>query len=194
MSDETSVYFATKNKGKFLEAKKIASGQGVRLIHLDWSKFEVQDNAISKIASIAAEAVARESGKKHVVAEDSGFFVTALQGFPGPYSSYVYDTLGVDGVLRLMRDVTLREASFSAAIAYSDGGQKSVCFEGTVKGTISETPRGSHGFGFDPIFIPENGYGRTFAEMGAEEKNQISHRAVGFGKFCKWFTSYQTKK
>ena len=74
----------------------------------------------------------RES-KKNVVAEDAGFFVNALHGFPGPYSSYVYEKLGVQGILKLMQDVTQRDAFFSSAVAYSSRGHASACFEGIVK-------------------------------------------------------------
>jgi XTP/dITP diphosphohydrolase len=186
--DELVIYFATKNKGKYAEAEQVAISYGIRLIHLNWNKHEIQDNDLSKIASFAAEAAARES-KHSVVAEDAGFFVQALNGFPGPYSSYVFEKLGVQGILKLMRNVSRREAFFSSAVAYSKDGCDSICFEGAVKGTVSSAPKGSRGFGFDPIFIPTQGDGRTFAELEIEEKNRLSHRAAAFGKFCLWFRS-----
>ncbi|MGA2784523.1 MAG: XTP/dITP diphosphatase [Candidatus Bathyarchaeia archaeon] len=192
--DDSLVYFATKNKGKYAEAKQVASEHGIQLAHLNWDKYEIQDDNISRIASLAAEVASRESEKNSVVAEDAGFFVNALHGFPGPYSSYVYEKLGVHGILKLMQDVTQRHAYFSSAIAYSSRGRASVCFEGIVRGSLCHAPRGSRGFGFDPIFIPTKGDGRTFAEMNIEEKNQLSHRAVAFGKFCTWFTAHHGEK
>jgi XTP/dITP diphosphohydrolase len=122
-----------------------------------------------------------------VVAEDAGFFVEALQGFPGPYSSYVYRKLGVEGILKLMKDVTERRAYFCSALAYSSGGH-CFCFEGKVRGTVSLSPRGARGFGFDPIFIPIDADGRTFAEMEVGEKNRFSHRAIAFRKFFEWLS------
>ena len=191
--DDSLIYFATKNKGKYAEAKQVASEHGIQLMHLNWNKHEIQDDNLSRIASLAAEVASRES-EKNVVAEDAGFFVNALQGFPGPYSSYVYETLGVQGILKLMQDVTERDAFFSSAVAYASRGHASACFEGIVRGSLCHAPRGSRGFGFDPIFIPTQGDGRTFAEMGIEEKNRLSHRAVAFRKFCTWFTAHHGEK
>lgn len=140
--DDSLIYFATKNKGKYAEAKQVASEHGIQLMHLNWNKHEIQDDNLSRIAALAAEVASRES-KKNVVAEDSGFFVNALQGFPGPYSSYVYETLGVQGILKLMQDVTQRDAFFSSAVAYSSPGHASACFEGIVRGSLSHATRGS---------------------------------------------------
>jgi len=151
-------------------------------------KHEIQAEDLSKIASVAAEQAFHESSVQGVAAEDAGFFVEALNGFPGPYSSYVYKKLGVDGILRLLREGDRRDASFSSAVAYCSRSNRTVCFEGTVKGQVSFTPRGRHGFGFDPIFIPDQGEGRTFAEMGIEEKNRFSHRAIAFSRFFNWIT------
>jgi XTP/dITP diphosphohydrolase len=187
------VYFATKNNGKYVEAAQIASEYGVELAHLSLEKHEVQDDDLSKIASFAAEEAVRESKIDCVVAEDAGFFVEALQGFPGPYSSYVYSKLGVEGILKLMKDVTERDAYFCSALAYSQEGH-SFCFEGKVNGTVSLSPRGARGFGFDPIFIPVHGDGRTFAEMEISEKNRFSHRAMAFRNFFKWLKSQRQQK
>ena len=126
---DEGLYFVTENVGKYSEAMQLASQHGVRLAHLNLAKHEIQDDNLSKIASCAALEAVRESGKSHVVAEDSGFFVEALQGFPGPYSSYVYSKLGLEGILKLMRNTTGRGAYFCAALAYSDG-HHTLCFEG----------------------------------------------------------------
>jgi len=157
-------------------------------------KHEIQAEDLSKIASFAAEQAVDETGMKDVVAEDAGFFVDALNGFPGPYSSYVYRKLGVDGILRLLREGDRRDASFSCVVAYCSRSHGAVWFEGAVKGKVSSTPRGQHGFGFDPIFIPNQGEGRTFAEMGIDEKNRFSHRAMAFSKFFNWIKLQQSSK
>jgi XTP/dITP diphosphohydrolase len=182
------VYFATQNKNKYLEAARITAAFGVDLKHLSIEKQEVQSEKLTEIASFAAMRAA-ESAHKDVVAEDAGFFVQALSGFPGPYSSYVFDTVGIRGLLRLLQNVNKREASFQAAVAYCQPGIRPVCFAASVRGVVAQTPRGSHGFGFDPIFVPLEGDGRTFAEMNTDEKNVYSHRAKAFTKFCKWFAS-----
>jgi XTP/dITP diphosphohydrolase len=185
-----SVYFATGNKSKYLEAKRIADAFGVDLRHLKVEKCEIQSRNLTEIANFAAQHAAA-AAHRCVVAEDAGFFVRELGGFPGPYSSYVFDTLGVDGILRLVRNSKHREASFRAAVAYCAQDQSTISFVGVVRGIVAARPRGKYGFGFDPIFVPQNGGGRTFAEMSAKEKNLYSHRAKAFSKFCKWFASGQ---
>jgi XTP/dITP diphosphohydrolase len=184
------VYFATGNKHKYLEAARIASPFGVNLRHLRFEKLEIQSQNLIDIASFAARQAAETTGKV-VVAEDAGFFVRELDGFPGPYSSYTYDTIGLEGILRLMKGAKNREASFQAALAYCEPGKRAICFKGIVKGDLTSKPRGAHGFGFDPIFVPRQGTPRTFAEMSTEEKNLLSHRAKAFREFCRWFTENQ---
>jgi XTP/dITP diphosphohydrolase len=183
-----SIYFATHNRDKYLEASRIAETFGIRLKQLNIIKDEIQADSLTQIASHAALQAAK-STRHRVVSEDAGFFVEALGGFPGPYSAYVFQTLGKEGILKLMQGVRNRKASFRAALAYCQPGKHSVCFNGVVKGIVSLRPKGTHGFGFDPIFIPLKGDGRTFAEMGIEEKNAISHRAIAFRLFSRWFSS-----
>lgn len=183
-----TVSFATRNKAKYKEAARIASAFGIQLRHLNIAKQELQADELTEIASFAAMQAAKSS-LRNVISEDAGFFVNALRGFPGPYSSYVFKTLGTNGILKLMQGVQQRGASFLAAVAYCEPGRHPVCFTGVVKGSLSNAPKGSHGFGFDPIFIPLQGDGRTFAEMNTDEKNSLSHRGKAFAKFSKWFAS-----
>ena len=185
---ERTVYFATENKGKYTEVARIATEFGVRLKQLQRGKMEIQSDNLREIASFAAKE-ACVSGLRPVVAEDSGFFVQALSGFPGPYSAYVYRTIGNKGILRLLRSTGDRDASFQAAVAFCMPKADAVCFSGNVNGAVTRHPRGIHGFGFDPIFIPKEGDGRTFAEMCANEKNRFSHRARAFRKFFTWLTT-----
>ena len=187
------VQFATRNKGKYDEAARVAANYGVELEQLNLEKYEIQADDLAKIATVAAEQAFNESKLSPVVAEDAGFFVGALNGFPGPYSSYVYRKLGLEGVLRLLGNTAERAAHFSSAVAYCSG-RETACFEGVVKGTVSFTPSGSHGFGFDPIFIPDGCDGRTFAEMDIDEKNRHSHRALAFSKFCEWLRFQSPEK
>jgi XTP/dITP diphosphohydrolase len=182
-----NIYFATTNKGKFAEAALLAEEHGVRLRHLNAEKLEIQAASLSEIACFAAEQMAK-SKRRSVVVEDAGFFVDALNGFPGPYSAHVLRQINCAGILKLMRDVTNRAASFQASVAYCSPGKKAKCFTGIVQGNVSFDARGTQGFGFDPIFIPRVGDGRTFAEMTAAEKNEFSHRAEAFTKFCKWIS------
>ncbi len=148
---------------------------------------EIQDENLENIAKASAIDAAKKCGLP-VIVEDAGLFIEALNGFPGPYSSYVNKTIGVGGILKLMKNVKDRSAYFLSAVAFynPDNGELKV-FNGRVEGQIAEEAKGRSGFGFDPIFIPIGGDGRTFAEMGTEEKNRFSHRAMALRRFAEWY-------
>lgn len=186
-----TVYFATGNEGKFREASQVASRFGIKLKHFRMEKREIQSDNLEEIAAFAALDAAHAKGRP-VVSEDAGFFVNALAGFPGPYSSYVFKTLGTRGILKLMNKCKDRRAFFQASVAFCSPTTRPRSFTGLVQGRVSRKPKGIHGFGFDPIFVPKRGDGRTFAEMTTEEKNALSHRAVAFARFCKWFLGTPT--
>lgn len=115
--------------------------------------------------------------------DDTGFFIDALKGFPGPYAAYVLSSIGNTGILKIMDGITDRNARFITAIAFADERGVRV-FKGTIEGCITSAPRGTGGFGYDPIF--ETG-GKTLAEIPLEEKSRISHRARALSAFHEWF-------
>ena len=132
--------------------------------------------------------IAREKAKfafEHLqvplIADDTGFSIAALGGFPGPYAAYVLETIGIGGILRLMEGKTDRDAYFETAIAHADERGIRV-FRGRIDGRIVD-PRGYGGFGYDPIF--EVG-GRTLAELPLGEKARISHRGRALGALKAW--------
>ncbi len=171
---KNEIYFITGNKHKYLEVKPIAERYGFRIIQYSGEKIEIQSNDLLKIAKVAALNAYLKLDKP-VLVEDAGLFIKALNGFPGPYSSYVFKTIGYHGILELLRGVSDRTAYFrSAAVLIYEPFIVSI--EAEVKGYIVHEPRGDKGFGFDPIFVPE-GSTKTFAEMNIEEKNMFSHRA-----------------
>jgi XTP/dITP diphosphohydrolase len=92
-----------------------------------------------------------------------------------------------------MKNAKNRRATFRAAVAFCTPNKNPRCFAGVVEGRVSTRARGTHGFGFDPIFIPLKGDGRTFAEMTTEEKNSLSHRALAFASFLKWVKAEQKR-
>lgn len=188
MKGRKQVYFLTSNKGKFREAAAVAAASGILLRMLDRTKIEIQSDSLQRIAGYAAEEAANRLGIA-LVTEDAGLFIDVLGGFPGPYSSDVFKRLGIKGVLTLMDGITRRGARFDSAVAFCSPRGSPLCFTGTVVGSISLHPRGTGGFGFDPIFIPNRGDGRTFAEMRDEEKNRMSHRARSFRKLSRWFNA-----
>lgn len=180
-----SLYFATKNEGKFREAKLIFESLGLKLTMLDVDKIEIQSDSLEDIASYASRELAKQLNLK-VIVEDAGLFIKSLNGFPGPYSAYTFKTIGLNGVLKLMGGVSDRYAYFLSIVAYAEPEKTVKTFQGKVEGLITYEPRGFEGFGFDPIFQPLNGNGKTFAEMTSEEKNRFSHRAKAFRKLALW--------
>lgn len=126
---------------------------------------------------------AYEQLKTPLIVDDTGFFVDALNGFPGPYAAYVLNTIGNRGILKLMEGREDRSARFVTAIAFADENGVRV-FKGTIEGGVAHAPRGEGGFGYDPIF--ETGE-KTLAEIPLEEKNRISHRARALAAFHDWF-------
>jgi len=178
---------ATRNRNKTREIQQILG-----------PKFELRDLAayreISEIvesgksfkenANLKAIAVSKElSGL--VIADDSGLEVAALDGAPGIYSARyagdkATDKENIDRLLgelgRIGAQRGQRRARFRCVLALARNGQMLGTFEGIADGAIVDQPRGSRGFGYDPIFVP-NGFGHTFAELPGELKNRISHRA-----------------
>ncbi len=154
-------------------------------------KLEIQADQVEDIARAAIENIARvvkPRSSTYIVVEDDGLYIEALGGFPGPYSEYVYRTIGLRGVLKLLEDVDNRRAVFKSALGvYTPSGKiEVVC--GEVSGYIARELRGSGGFGYDPIFVPD-GYDLTFAEMSLEEKCRVSHRARAFRELGKLILS-----
>jgi len=164
--------FATSNPNKFKEASEVANRFGLELVwERGFRKVEVQADAPEIIVAEALKMNCVEG----VLVEDDALYIDALGGFPGPYSEYVYRTIGLRGVLKLLEGVQDRRARFVSAMGVCIGGRP-IIVRGVVEGWISEEPRGSGGFGYDPIFVPV-GYSETFAEMGFARKSEISHRA-----------------
>src|SRR5438270_7986447 len=175
----------TENPDKFREARSILDGQWIQIRQLRRAKVEVQDSSLEKIARFAVRA-ASVNRTGLLVVEDSGLFIKALKGFPGPFSSYVYKTIGLKGILSLMHDQRKRNAYFQTSIAVAAAKVPPRVFTGTVRGSVSKEIRGTAGFGYDLIFIPE-GFRETFGQTKAEFKNKTSHRARAFLKFENWY-------
>lgn len=184
------ILFITKNKHKVIEAqvsiKQIGLENFISLKPLDIPKLEIQSNDLREIAIFAVRSVYEKLRRKNIViVEDAGLFIDSLRGFPGPYSSYVYKTIGVEGILKLLRDINNRRAKFISVIAMKHPKLGEKIFEGKVEGIIAHEARGDKGFGFDPIFIPK-GHDKTFAEMDIEEKCRYSHRGAAFRALASW--------
>jgi XTP/dITP diphosphohydrolase len=178
----------TSNVHKFQEASRVLSEYKIATAKLKVGAVEIQDDSLENIAEASVLDAVKNCGLP-IFVEDAGLFIEALKGFPGPYSKYVYNTVGVKGILKLMKNIENRSAHFQSVIAFSSPGEQPICFRGKVEGKISLQERGTSGFGYDPIFMPTDGDGRTFAEMTSNEKNGYSHRAEALRKFAEWYSS-----
>lgn len=175
---------ATANAHKVDEYRKLLEGQNVELKSLlDYPSFPgVEENGRSFIENAGIKALAAcKYCDVPAFADDSGLEVEALDGRPGIYSAR-YAPTDKERIARLldeMKGQTNRRARFVCAIAIAINGEVIESFEGEIKGTIVDAPRGESGFGYDPVFQPD-GYDQTFGEMAPELKNRISHRANAF--------------
>ena len=183
---------ATRNAHKTREIQHIlGSGFSVRDLraHPQISEIIETGTSFEENAKLKALAVSTKLPGL-VVADDSGLEVDALGGAPGIHSARyaganATDTEMIDKLLEELARVRAkndsRRARFHCLLALARNGEVLGVFEGTAEGEITERPRGSRGFGYDPIFVPK-GFQQTFGELGPAEKNQLSHRARALKK------------
>ena len=185
--------FATNNLHKLTEIKAIL-GEQIDILSLNDINCHVDipetADSLEGNAKMKAEYIYNHY-HLDCFADDTGLEVKALNGAPGIYSAR-YAGEGHDSqanmkkLLENLNGITHREAQFRTAICLIEGGEEHL-FEGLVKGKIIEEKRGEAGFGYDPVFVPD-GYDQTFAELGEDIKNQISHRARAVEKLCDYLT------
>ena len=176
------VLFASSNKNKFNESKNILSKNKINLGFFKLSLTEIQAKSLKQIAALKVDDAYRQCHKP-VIIEDAGLFIESLHGFPGPFSSYVFKTIGNAGILRLIG--SNRNAYFQSVVAYCDNKYGVMLFDAKVEGKISTIPTGK-GWGYDPIFIPK-GESKSYAVI--TNKNEISHRYKALKKFSNWFSN-----
>jgi len=186
--DASKLVIASHNQGKVREIADLLAPFGVEIVsagELGLDEPEETGGSFIENAELKARAAAEASGLP-ALADDSGLAVNALDGAPGIYSARWAGpekdfTLAMERVHEAMEQALDRGARFVCALslAWPDGHVES--FEGTVSGTLIWPPRGTKGFGYDPMFIPK-GHDLTFGEMEPEAKHAISHRADAFKK------------
>lgn len=176
----SSILFASSNKNKFEEAEKILAKFDLRLKFFRCNLQEIQAKSLEEVARNKV-LQAFSTCSKPVIIEDDGLFIKSLNGFPGPYSSFVFDSIGNKGILKLLSNE--RIASFRSVIAYCEKNFKVDLFSASVLGKISRKEYGKK-WGFDPIFIPY-GENKTYSQL--KNKNLISHRYLALQKFANWY-------
>ena len=179
MQLSSDLFFVSANINKFKEAETILDSFNVEINFLKYNLEEVQSNSLEVIASKKAK-FAFSKFDKPVIIEDDGLFIDSLGGFPGPYSSYVFNTIGNAGILNLVKKN--RKAKFVSLITYCDD-EITKSFTGIASGSISKLQKGK-GWGYDPIFISVETK-KTFAEL--KNKNEFSHRYLALKKFANWY-------
>lgn len=191
---------ATHNPGKLAEMKAILSGLGVEVVSPAEAGVEVDveetGTTFAENAMLKAKAVCAAAGLP-AIADDSGLCVDALNGGPGVYSAR-YGGEGLDDrgrcmlLLRSMRGQGSRIAHFTCAVACAFPNGDTLTAEGRCDGAIAFAPLGEGGFGYDPVFlIPEKG--KTFGQIGPEEKSKISHRGRALAAFAEKLGTYLGK-
>ena len=191
---------ASQNPKKLLEMRAVLSAVGVEVISQEEAGVNIDPeetgDTFEENAVIKAKAVMEASGLP-AVSDDSGLVVDALGGAPGVHSArYTGDHNDSDEaryrlLLENMKNVKQRSAKFVsyAAIAFPNGDVITAC--GTCSGSIALAPRGSGGFGYDPVFLLPDG--RMMSELSADEKNAVSHRAAALTALKKKLTEYNTE-
>lgn len=174
------IVLATRNRGKQSEFRILLASFHVEILPMPDSLTVSEDGyTYLENATLKATAVARASGL-YALADDSGIEVDALDGAPGPHSARFLNGAQDDEkcakILELIRGRTKRQARFVICLVMADPNRVLFTAAADVRGEIAQQPRGTAGFGYDPIFIPA-GHVQTFAELPAAEKNKLSHRA-----------------
>lgn len=162
----------TSNPGKVAEYQRSFADLGIEMEHYRLPYDEVQTSDLEEVVQKGMDEIVRK-GIRDFIVDDTGLFIDALKGFPGVWSAYAQKTIGNKGILKLMEGVEDRGAEFRCCIGCDLNGERTVV-TGVCRGYITDSERGTDGFGFDPIFSPDGKL--TFAEMPIDEKNGISHR------------------
>lgn len=178
----------TSNQGKAIEIIALLEKSGIKATHMMVRYPEIRADDFEDVVK-ASIAHIRGSGLDDFMLDDSGLRIKGLNGFPGVYSAYVYKTVGCAGILRLLAGSRERSAEFVSVIGGCINGREFVV-RGACNGAITMSQKGSFGFGYDPIFVPQ-GETRTFAEMPTDQKNAISHRGRAIAAFVELYEKGQ---
>jgi XTP/dITP diphosphohydrolase len=177
------IIFASTNENKFKEILLHLRNFDFETEFVRFTAIEIQSEILENIALEKSKRAFKIIGKPLIV-EDTGLFIDSLNGFPGPYSSYVLKTIGNRGILDLLSNKSNRLALFRSVIAYNDG-KNNLTFSGEIRGTISNHISEA-GWGYDPIFIPQ-GSSITYGRQGITNKINISHRTHALNHFAEWY-------
>lgn len=149
-----TIIYVTENWAKIDSAKQALEPLGYTIDNVKMETPEIQANDVTEVAKYSAKWACEKLGKA-VLKNDSGLFVNGLKGFPGVYTHYADETIGENGLLKLMEGLEDRTAYFKEALAYCEPGKEPIVFEGITKGRIDTKKSGTYGWSWDFIFIPD---------------------------------------
>lgn len=172
----------TGNRGKIAEAR-LALGADLEAIELDLP--EIQSGDYLEVLRAKADEAWRRLGRPLVV-EEAGLDLAALNGFPGPLVKWMLQAVGAEGIARTAAALEDVRAAARCFLLFKDGDREVVA-EGRTEGTLVLPARGTHGFGWDPVFQPE-GSRLTFAELTGVKKDAVSHRGKAWREMAKRLT------
>ena len=190
-----TIYFITGNNGKVANLQNKLGKYGIKVKQEKLELYEVQADDVESV-SINKAKQAFDKLKKPVVVDDSGFFIDCLNGFPGVYTKYALGTLGVDGIMDIMKDKENRNCCFQSVATFIDSNGNPHVFKGVLeKGRISDNiddiEREEAWSDLWRIFIP-SGYDKTLSQLSLEERENRSIEREGesaFSKFTEWIAS-----
>lgn len=162
------IVYVTGNWAKIANAKQVLEPLGFTIKNIKMDTIEIQSDSIEDVAKYSAKN-ASDKLKCDVLKNDSGLVIPSLKGFPGTYTHYADDTIGEDGILKLMDGIEDRKAYFVEVLAYCKYGEEPVAFICKTEGTIALEKSGTYGWSWDFIFIPK-GQDKTLGNFKDEER------------------------
>ena len=188
------VIYCTGNKYKLATARQILGPMGVEVEGKKIENLpEIQADTIEEVAVFSSKYACKMLNE-NVLKNDSGLVIPALKNFPSAYTKYVEETIGEDGILKLMQGINNREAYFVEVLAYTEVGQEPKVFKSVTKGSIAEEKSGEYGWSYDKIFVPE-GESKTLASFPDDERwkfwNEDGYKE--FAGYIKSNTGVKTK-
>lgn len=176
MITHRTAILVTGNPSKLAEARRL------------FPRLDAEELDLPEIQSLNLESVLRAKAheayrqlERPVIVEETGLELLSLNGFPGPLVKWMLESIGAEGIARIVVTEGDPRATARCALMFYDGDRE-VLAEGTTSGVLVLPPRGDRGFGWDPVFEPD-GSDRTYGEMSAEEKDAISHRGHAWRAF-----------
>ena len=148
------ITLVTDNFKTIAQAKQFLEPLGIVVNNIKNNPFKIQANSIEEVASYSAKSLSDEL-KTNVIKSETGLMVEALNGFPAAYTNYASDTIGENGILKLLKDEDNRNACFVQAMAFCEYRKESVVFKSFTEGTIAKRKSGKYGWAWDYIFIPK---------------------------------------